>query len=79
MNYNATISQRKNNPRELWKLIKLVIPFKKPTYHPTKLLIENSVTEDPTELFQHFDYYFSEIGKTIAQNASNNTASESTF
>ena len=41
--------------------------------------MENSVTEDPTEISQHFHSHFSKIGETIAQNASNNTVSDSTF
>ena len=79
MYYIEAFSQRKNNPRELWKLIKSVIPSKKTPHQPRKLLIENRVIEDPTEIAQHFNNYFSEIGKKIAQNSTDNTTNDTTF
>ena len=79
MYYVEAFSQRKNNPRELWKLIKSVIPSKKTAHQPRKLLIENRVIEDPTEIAQHFNNYFSEIGKKIAQNSTDNTTNDTTF
>ena len=77
--YNQAFSQRKNNPRELWKLIKSVIPSQKRPIQPTKLLTDNGVIEDPTKISEHFNNYFSKIGANIAKNASVNINNDTTF
>ena len=77
--FNQAFSQRKNNPRELWKLIKLVIPSQKLPIQPTKLLTDNGVIEDSIKISEHFNNYFSEIGANIAKNASINVNNDTTF
>ena len=77
--YNQAFSQRKNNPRELWKLIKSVIPSQKRPIQPTKLLTDNGIIEDPTKISEDFNHYFSEVGANIAKNASVNINNDTTF
>ena len=77
--YNQAFSRRKNNPRELWKLIKSVIPSQKRPIQSTKLLTDNGVIEDPTKISEHFLNYFSEIGANITKNASVHINNDTTF
>ena len=77
--YKEALSLRKNNPKELWKLIKTVIPPKRTTSLPMKVQIDNNTSEDPMEISQHFNEYFAVIGESIAKNATDNSVSESAF
>ena len=77
--YNQAFSPRKNNPRELWKLMKSAIPSQKCPIQPTKLLTDNGVIEDLTKIFEHLNNYFSEIDADIAKNASVNINNDTTF
>ena len=77
--YKEALSLRENNPKELWKLIKMVIPSKRTTSPPMKLQIDNNTVEDPMEISQHFNKYFAVIGKSIVKNPTDNSVSESAF
>ena len=79
LHYSQAFLQKKNNLRELWKLIKSVIASQKRPIQPTKLLTDNGIIEDPTKISEHFNKYFSEIGANIAKNASVNINKDTTF
>ena len=66
--YKNALSQRKNNPKELWKFIKSVIPSKATTSSPSKLLVNGIFVEDPFEISHQFNKYFTEVGESIAKN-----------
>lgn len=72
--YNATISEKKNNPKDLWKFINSVIsPKRGDTYSPPKLLIDDAIVENPDEISEKFNEYFVNVGETIANSLGNVT------
>jgi len=70
LDYHETISEQKRNPKELWKLIKSVIPLTKSSKTFVKLTVNNSSIEDPHKISQHFNNYFFEIGQSITKRVS---------
>ena len=67
-NYQS-IAERKNKPKELLKFINSVIPSKPSSTSTSfpKLKINNSVVENPKNIFQHFNDYLTKIGSKIAE------------
>ena len=74
MYYKAAISEQKNNPRELWKLMHSVISNKSSSNKPSisKINVDDLVIDDPLKIFNIFNDYFTKIGHSIA-NVINNT------
>ena len=56
MYYDTSISDNKNNPKELWKFIKSVIPNKRPgTTRVRKLIVEGKAFEDLVDISEQFN------------------------
>ena len=62
--YKAAISERKNNPRELWKLIHSVISNKPSSTKPSisKINVHDLVIYDPLKISNLFNDYFTKVG-----------------
>jgi len=67
--FGTAVTEKKNKPRELWKLIKIVISKKRPTTTSSlsKLLIEDNMIDNPNEIYEHVNDYFVNIGKLISK------------
>jgi len=67
--FGTVITEKKNNPRELWKLIKTVISTKRPTTTSSlsKLLIEDNLIDNPNKICEQVNDYFVNIGKSISK------------
>ena len=74
MYYETAISERKNNPTELGKLIHSVISNKSSSKKRSisKINVDHLVIDDPPKMSNLFNDYFTKIGHTIA-NAIDNT------
>ena len=74
MYYKAAISEQKNNPRELWKLIHSVISNKPSSTKPSisKINVDDLVIDDPLKISNLFNDYFAKVGHSNAR-AINNT------
>ena len=69
MYYNEKLIENKKKPKELWKFINAIIPSKRSTNESIpKIKIENSITENPKEISEHFNSFFTKIGHSIANN-----------
>ena len=73
MYYKTAISERKNNPTELWKLIHSVISNKPSSKKPSipKINVDHLVIDDPPKMSNLFNDYFSLV--TRFANAIDNT------
>ena len=63
--YNETISEHKNNRKELWRFTNSVISTKISridTPHSLKLVDKNEVIRNPSQISEKFNKYFTEIG-----------------
>ena len=69
MYYKTAISEQKNNPRELWKLIHFVISNKPSSTKPSisKINVDNLVIDDPLKISNLFNDYFIKVGHSIAR------------
>ena len=69
MYYKAAISERKNNPRELCKLIHSVISNKPSSTKPSisKINVDDLVIDDPLKISNLFNDYFTKVGHSIAR------------
>ena len=78
MYYEDAINGRKNNPKELWKFLNSVLPNKRPNSpYPTKLIVDETIFDDPVDISEQFNNYFVEIGQSIAKSA--NTSGDFDF
>ena len=76
--YNETISEHKDNPKQLWRFINLVISAKtlrNNSPHPLKLVDENDIIRNPPEISEKFNKHFAEIGLQISNTVNTNNAS----
>ena len=77
MYYNSTINKYKNKLKELWKFINSVIPNKHlKSLSIPKLINDDIVTDDLTEISEQFNNYFVKIGMTIANNVNKSDDSD---
>ena len=77
LHYFESIKDKKNNPKELWKVINSAIPSKRSSFLPiTKIKVGNSEVDERDEITEHFNNYFVEIGHLIA--AKSDSSSEKT-
>ena len=60
---------KKNNPRELWKLIHSVISNKPSSTKPSisKINVDDLVIDDPLKISNLFNDYFTKVGHSIAR------------
>ena len=66
--YDSAISERKNNPKQLWEFMDSVIHTKRSTTCPShRVNVDSSKTEDPGENLETFKDYFVKIGESIAR------------
>ena len=69
--YYATIKEKRNNPKELWKFIKSVIPSKHSPFLPlTKIKVGNTEIVIPDKITEQLNNYFVKIGHLIAKSVS---------
>ena len=76
--YNETISEHKNNPKQLRRFINSIIYVKisrDNSPHPLKLVDENDVISNPSEISEKFNKYFAEKGLQISNAVNTNNAS----
>ena len=71
MYYKAAISEQKNDPRELGKLIHSVISSKPSSATPSKINVDDLVIDDPPKISHLFNDYFTKIGHSIANTIDN--------
>ena len=73
MYYKAAILQRKNNPKELWKLIHSVISNKPSSTKPSisKINVDDLIIDDPLKIPNLFNDYFTKVGHSIAHEIDN--------
>ena len=68
--YNATIFERKNNPKQLWNFINNIIHTKRlSTNLPYKLTLDSNEANKPGKISECCDEYFVQIGESIAKKA----------
>ena len=71
LHYFESIKDKKNNPKELWKVINSAIPSKCSSFLPiTKMKVGNTEVDERDEITEHFNNYFVEIGHLIAKSVS---------
>ena len=69
--YEAKINDKKNNPKELWKFINSVIPSKRTSSFPPKIIkVDSDEIDNPERISEQFNNYFVEIGHLIAKSIS---------
>jgi len=52
MYYNEAISQRKSNPKELWKFIKSVIPNKRTSTTPPPTIMKDGMLFEESNIYK---------------------------
>ena len=69
---NETISEHKNNHKQLWRFINSIISAKilrNNTFRSLKLVDENDVFKDPSKIPKKFNKYYAEIELQISNTA----------
>jgi hypothetical protein len=61
--YQNLVENRKNQPKELWKKLKRLLPGK--TDQPSEVSFEGTTHEDPTKISEKFNIYFIDSIKNI--------------
>ena len=70
MYFNASIEERKYNPKEIWKLINSIIPQNSPSNHSLPhVTIDGKTFKTGNEISEQFNNYFVKIGQRIADSA----------
>ena len=69
MQYQNYFNENKKNSGALWQGINEIIYFKKAhkTISPSSLLVGNETITNITQMTEHFNQYFTSIGKTLHQ------------
>ena len=80
MYFNASIEERKYNPKELWKFIDSVIFQKPPSYYSLPhVTIHGKTSKIGNEISEQLNNYFVKIGQTIADSAATPVGVNFTF
>ena len=76
--YNhESISSRKNNPKDLWKFLSLIVSSEYVvSSSSTKINVDSQVISDPKIVSEHFSDDFVKIGHSIAERVSNQNNSD---
>ena len=68
----TAITEKKDNPKELWNLIKNVVNTKTSSnlkHSPSKIIIHHDIIENPVEISDHFNNFFVNIGHSLLNNS----------
>ena len=67
MYYKDQLSKNKKNPKKIWQIIKEVSTGSKSVDKIEKITVNNVTTDDPAKISEHFNKFFSEVGKQISE------------
>ena len=67
MYYKDQLSKNKKNPKKIWQIIKEVSTGSKSVEKIEKITVNNVTTDDPAKISEHFNKFFSEVGKQISE------------
>ena len=78
----TAITKKKDNPKELWNLIKNVVNTKTSSnlkHSPSKIIIDHDIIENLVEISDHFNNYFVNIGHSLLNNPDFESESFTTY
>ena len=67
MYYEDHLSRNKKNPKKIWELLTEVSVGNKVTNKIERITVEGNSIEEPKQIAEHFNNFFSKIGREISE------------